>query len=39
VDDGSLRPVVASEFRLDDGAEAHRYMHERSNIGKVVLTL
>jgi NADPH:quinone reductase-like Zn-dependent oxidoreductase len=39
VDDGSLRPVVAREFRLDDGAEAHRYMHERGNVGKVVLTL
>jgi NADPH:quinone reductase-like Zn-dependent oxidoreductase len=37
--DGSLRPVVAREFRLGDGAAAHRYMHERSNIGKVVLTL
>ena len=36
---GRLRPVVAKEFRLDDGAAAHRYMHERSNIGKVVLTL
>src|ERR687898_2310284 len=34
-----LRPVVAQEFRLDDGAAAHRYMHERSNVGKVVLTL
>ena len=31
--------MVAREFRLDDGAEAHRYMHERKNIGKVVLTL
>ena len=39
IDDGSLRPVVAREFRLDDGAAAHRYVHERSNIGKVVLTL
>jgi NADPH:quinone reductase-like Zn-dependent oxidoreductase len=39
IDDGSLRPVVAREFRLDDGAEAHRYMHERGNVGKVVLTL
>jgi NADPH:quinone reductase-like Zn-dependent oxidoreductase len=37
--DGSLRPVVAKEFRLDDGAAAHRYVHERSNVGKVVLTL
>ena len=39
VEDGSLRPVIAREFRLDDGAEAHRYMHERGNVGKVVLTL
>jgi NADPH:quinone reductase-like Zn-dependent oxidoreductase len=39
IDDGSLRPVVAQEFRLDDGAAAHRYMHERKNVGKVVLTL
>ena len=39
VEDGSLRPVVAQEFRLDDGAAAHRYMHERGNVGKVVLTL
>ena len=39
IDDGSLRPVVAAEFRLDDGAAAHRYVHERSNVGKVVLTL
>jgi NADPH:quinone reductase-like Zn-dependent oxidoreductase len=36
---GRLRPVVAREFRLDDGAEAHRYVHARENVGKVVLTL
>jgi NADPH:quinone reductase-like Zn-dependent oxidoreductase len=39
IEAGDLRPVVAQEFRLDDGAAAHRYMHERSNVGKVVLTL
>jgi NADPH:quinone reductase-like Zn-dependent oxidoreductase len=39
VEKGDLRPVVLQEFRLDDGAAAHRYMHERSNVGKVVLTL
>src|SRR5215211_3420175 len=39
IEQGRLRPVVAQEFRLDDGAAAHRYMHERSNVGKVVLTL
>jgi len=39
LDAGAIRPVVAEEFRLDDGAAAHRYMHERKNVGKVVLTL
>ena len=39
LDEGALRPVVAREFRLDDGPEAHRYIHERKNVGKVVLTL
>jgi NADPH:quinone reductase-like Zn-dependent oxidoreductase len=39
IDAERLRPVIAEEFRLDDGAAAHRYMHERSNVGKVVLTL
>jgi NADPH:quinone reductase-like Zn-dependent oxidoreductase len=39
LDQGRIRPVVAREFRLDDGAEAHRYVHERKNVGKVVLTL
>lgn len=34
-----LRPIVDRVFRLDrDGAvEAHNYLHERRNIGKVVL--
>ena len=32
-----IRPVVAATFPLDDGAEAHRYIHERKNVGKVVL--
>jgi NADPH:quinone reductase-like Zn-dependent oxidoreductase len=39
LDGGRIRPVVSREFRLDDGAEAHRYIHERKNVGKVVLTL
>lgn len=39
LDAGAIRPVLAREFRLDDGAEAHRFVHERKNVGKVVLTL
>jgi NADPH:quinone reductase-like Zn-dependent oxidoreductase len=34
---GAIRPVVAKEFALEEGAEAHRYVHERRNVGKVVL--
>jgi NADPH:quinone reductase-like Zn-dependent oxidoreductase len=37
VEGDAIRPVVAKEFPLDEGAEAHRYIHERRNIGKVVL--
>jgi NADPH:quinone reductase-like Zn-dependent oxidoreductase len=38
VAEGRIRPVVAREFPLEQGADAHRFMHERGNIGKVVLT-
>ena len=37
--EGKLRPVVAEAFPLERGADAHRFMHERKNVGKVVLTL
>ena len=33
-----LEPVVAKTFPLERVADAHRYIHNRSNIGKVVLT-
>jgi NADPH:quinone reductase-like Zn-dependent oxidoreductase len=39
IDAGKIRPVVAEAFPLERGADAHRYMQERKNIGKVVLTL
>ncbi len=39
VDDGALRPVVSEAFPLERGPDAHRYIAERRNIGKVVLTL
>jgi NADPH:quinone reductase-like Zn-dependent oxidoreductase len=34
---GELRPVVAQSFPFDAAGEAHRFMQERRNIGKVVL--
>jgi NADPH:quinone reductase-like Zn-dependent oxidoreductase len=37
VEEGAIRPVVAATFPLEQGAEAHRYLHARENIGKVVL--
>ena len=35
---GDLVPVVAESFPFDRAAEAHRFIAERRNIGKVVLT-
>jgi synaptic vesicle membrane protein VAT-1 len=35
---GRLEPVVARTFPLERAADAHRYIQNRSNIGKVVLT-
>lgn len=34
---GSITPIVDRAFPLQDADEAHRYIHERRNFGKVVL--
>ena len=39
VDEGKLRPVIAEAFPVERAADAHRLMHERGNVGKVVITL
>lgn len=39
VDQGLLRPVVAEAFPLEHVGDAHRFVGERKNIGKVVLTV
>jgi NADPH:quinone reductase-like Zn-dependent oxidoreductase len=39
IDQGLLRPVVAQSFPLERIADAHRFMGERKNVGKVVLTV
>ncbi len=36
---GKIKPVIGKTFPLAQAAEAHRYIHARKNIGKVVLTL
>ena len=35
---GELKPVVAEAFPFDRAADAHRFIEERRNVGKVVLT-
>ena len=37
LEQGDIRPVVAEVFPLEQGPAAHRYLHERRNVGKVVL--
>jgi NADPH:quinone reductase-like Zn-dependent oxidoreductase len=39
LENGSISPVVAAAFPLERAADAHRFIQERKNIGKVVLTL
>lgn len=34
---GLLRPVIDSRYRLDDVVEAHRHMTANANVGKIVL--
>jgi NADPH:quinone reductase-like Zn-dependent oxidoreductase len=36
---GEIKPVVGKTFPLENAADAHRYIHNRQNIGKVVLTV
>jgi NADPH:quinone reductase-like Zn-dependent oxidoreductase len=37
--EGRLHPIVAQTFPLAEAAAAHRFLHDRRNIGKVVLTM
>jgi NADPH:quinone reductase-like Zn-dependent oxidoreductase len=38
LESGGLQPVVGGTFPFERAADAHRFMHERRNIGKVLLT-
>ncbi|MEJ7788991.1 MAG: medium chain dehydrogenase/reductase family protein [Thermoleophilaceae bacterium] len=38
IEDGTVDPVVAESFSFDKAPEAHRYIGERRNVGKVLLT-
>jgi NADPH:quinone reductase-like Zn-dependent oxidoreductase len=36
--DGTIKPVVAEAFPFERAGDAHRFVSERKNVGKVVLT-
>ncbi len=36
---GQIKPVIGKKFPLEQAAEAHRFIHARQNIGKVILTV
>ena len=38
LDNGSIAPVIAATFPLEQAAEAHRMMESGNLIGKIVLT-
>jgi NADPH:quinone reductase-like Zn-dependent oxidoreductase len=38
LENGTIRPVLAQSFPFDQAGEAHRFIAERRNTGKVVLT-
>jgi NADPH:quinone reductase-like Zn-dependent oxidoreductase len=37
VDEGKIRPVVAETFRFAEVAQAHHFIQDRKNVGKVIL--
>ncbi len=37
--EGKVKAVIGKTFPLEEAAQAHTYMHERKNVGKVVLTV
>jgi len=34
---GEIKPVISKKFFLEQGAEAHQFIHDRKNVGKVLL--
>jgi synaptic vesicle membrane protein VAT-1 len=36
---GKIKPVISKTFPLTEAAAAHRYIHDRKNIGKVILAV
>lgn len=36
---GRIKPVIAKAFPMSEAAAAHQFVHDRKNIGKVILTV
>jgi NADPH:quinone reductase-like Zn-dependent oxidoreductase len=36
---GALKPLIDRTFRFDEMVEAHRYMENNSQFGKIVVTV
>lgn len=39
VQEGKLKPILAKTFKMDEIQDAHRYLQERKNIGKVIVEI
>jgi NADPH:quinone reductase-like Zn-dependent oxidoreductase len=37
VREGAIRPVIAARFPFEEAAQAHHYLQDRKNVGKVLL--
>jgi len=37
--EGKIKPVIGKTFPLEEAAAAHQYIHDRKNIGKVLLSV
>jgi len=35
--EGSIQPIIAARFPLEQASQAHQFLHDRKNIGKVLL--
>ncbi|MAW70801.1 MAG: NAD(P)H-quinone oxidoreductase [Actinomycetota bacterium] len=38
-DEGTLKPVIDSRYRLEDIADAHLYMESNANVGKILIDI
>jgi NADPH:quinone reductase-like Zn-dependent oxidoreductase len=37
IEDGTIRPLVHATFPFEKAGEAHQLIHDRKNVGKVIL--